>query len=670
MLKLAMVFTDGAVLQRGKTIPVWGWSDSTVKISAELNGQKAFCYSALTGNFLLRLPKMEAGGPYVLTVRNEKTGEEVKVNDILIGEVWICSGQSNMQYPLGGQWSNDSELDNKRREANLPLLYEEQKNEFFAEKILKENRFRFFGMPMSCTGAEELDCDHRVRWQSLSTQYAEDCTAVGAWFGLKLLKELQVPVGLLFTAYGGTDIEAWVSESSLAMNPYMSGAIPRLDAVYADSASPDRSAVMGDSISFKDSIPDSGNEGVGWGWAEPDFNDADWKDFVVPGSWIEQKIAKNGAVWARRTITIPDDWKDCELMLHLGGIDKTDITYFNGVEVGHTGEGDFDTMSWNKLRCYKIPARLVKPGRAVIAVRMYSFCFDGSMNRSANIYQLRNDRAEEEIPLAGTWKAMAERETGDFSPYSSSTSYGRGNANTPGILFNTMIRPLVPYANRGVIWYQGENNACNFGATYGYASKMKCLLDDWRRAFRDPDMPLIQVELAGYNQPQKYFACEAWTSLRDEQHRACEMKGLYLISATDVGEADDIHPQDKKTPGERLAACALNKVYGWTDVVPNGPELTGYDIDGNSIILHFSCAEGLEFRGNPLDSFYVANASYIFVPADEVVIRGRDVIVTSRKYDLVMAVRYAWADNPTMTLYNGAGYPASPFRTDSWNLFG
>ena len=659
MLRLARVFGDGAVLQRDKTIPVWGWADGDARLTAEMNGQTVYAIAASTGSFIVRFPCQASGGPHTLTIRNESTGEEVMVKDILIGEVWICSGQSNMEYALGSSWCGDSASARASARAGVPTVCERQCAEFFAHEELKRREIRFFRLPMTATGTEELDC--AGAWADLTYPDGLSCTAVGAWFGLRLHQELDVPVGLLFTAYGGTIVEAWTSRSALAANPHTADMIPALDRIFLAKPREHTALEMADCP-----IPgDSGNEGFGWGWASPDFDDSDWTSFRVPGSWKAQKIGGNGAVWARRTVTIPEEWSGYNLQLNLGGIDKTDIAYFNGVEIGRTG-GDLDETCWSTPRHYPVPADLVSPGRAVIAVRMYSFICDGSMNGSSKCFSLRNPATGETMDISGQWRAAVEKETGDLvAAVPQNLSWGRGNPNTPSILFDCMIRPLIPYAVRGAIWYQGESNAWSLAETDGYASKLESMVADWRRAFQNPDMPLIQVELAAFRESKDFGLDDAWPGLREEQQRACkEMRGVYLVSAIDVGEPDDIHPQDKKTPGFRLAASALNHVYGRHDITPHGPELIGHELNGSEVILHFAHSDGLEFRCDPFRGFFVADANRIFRPADEVEIRGMDVVIRSRTCDVIMAVRYAWADNPPLSLYNGAGYPASPFRTD------
>lgn len=656
MLKLSSLFSDHAVLQRSKPIPVWGWTEGNSRLTFELNGIKLYGNSSAFGNFIVRFPAMAAGGPYTLTVKNEATGETVTANDILVGEVWICSGQSNMQYPLNADWGEPFTLTREARAAGEKPLAEKQADDFTAEVAEVAEQFRFFHVPLACTQTEELTTD--AVWQKMSEPGFLDCAAVGAWFGLKLCRDLKVPVGLLFSAYGGTKVYAWTSRGALALNPYTANLAEEADQTFLKERVANLPPIHQDYNPAADApSPDPGNSGFGWGWASVDFDDTDWKPMEVPGSWIKQNIAGHGAVWIRFELELNDSWQnlDRDLLLSLGGIDKTDITYFNGVEVGRTGKG-LDDLVWNLPRMYFIPGNLVKPGKNVIAIRMYSFLCDGSLNGSRNLFYLQNPVTKEKISLGGFHMAKAECDFGGVPKNGFEHPmfvWGRGNPNTPGILFDTMIRPLVPYGVRGAIWYQGESDANYQEECYGYASSLENLVDDWRRAFCVPDMAFIQVELAGFKLKNTYSDTDAWPILRDEQQKACrEMKGIYMATAIDKGEVDDIHPQEKRIPGERLAACALNKVYGRLDVVPHGPILQRYELQGNTARLYFSEADGMEFRGDPRRCFFVAGSSRIatrnhdFKPADDVQIEGNCIIVRSNTFPWIGAVRTAGPISP------------------------
>ena len=668
MLQLAQLFSNGAVLQRRKDMPVWGWTEGACKLKATIADRTIYGISSLHGEFIMRFPAMEAGGPYTLTVENLETGETASVDDVLIGEVWLCSGQSNMQYTLDADWGNTPGLHTNR----------EQEAEF-RQLAGKQTTLRYFTVAMSTSGVPETTLaienprnQPAGKWLCLDERDYGKCTAVGAWFGLKLWQTLGIPVGVINSSYGGTVVEAWTSRAALLENPDTAGLARMADTRFLNEDlwnNPICPPLDSSGIDFKlfcdTDFPDDGKRGILEGWQKPDCPETGWKDFKVPGSWIMQGFGGNGAVWIRTDILVPQSWEGKAAILHLGGMDKHDITFFNGVEIGRTGT-DLDETFWCVPRTYQIPANLMKAGRATIAIRVFSFAFDGGPNGTSYNYFLEQPETGERINVAGVWKARREFTSARQMQGMASAS-GRGYPNTPGILFDTMINPLLPYSMRGVIWYQGCSNADSIPQANSYEGKMISLLKDWRYRFEQPNLPLIQVQLAAFRTPKTYSATEIWPFLRDSQRTACEkIDGMYMVTALDVGEELDIHPQDKKTPGTRLADCALAKVYHSPKATPLAPLYRRFEVEGNAIRLYFDCEDDLELRGNPADSFFVGNAECVFRPADSVTIENHTLLVSSKAVKQPASVRYAWADNPTCVLFNKAGVAAPSFRTDAW----
>ncbi len=657
-MKLGILFQNGAVLQRNILIPVWGETKPNCRLRGELGGNSVWTVAAADGHFMMRFPAMPAGGPHSLLVENTTTGEKINLEGIMIGEVWLASGQSNMDYKLGTDW------------AINPTQGEEQLNSRQLREFCKYDhvpeKFRYIVVPSCISGS--IETSFRGEWVGVRSGTASSLSAAAAWFGYYLRKNLDVPVGIIVSASGGTRVEAWTSRSGIMRVPEMQPLMQQIDALHSieEVWGPPQYESAPDYLD----VPE--NKGLELGWAEPDFDDSQALDYTVPGSWKKQKLAGNGVIWARRTIEIPEEWAGKELVLHLGGIDKTDITYFNGVEIGRTGIGK-DTKYWDVHREYVVPGELVKGGRAVIAIRAYSFNCDGSINGSSFSFMLsQNGRADYDIPLAGTWKLLTELDLGDIQNPNQGSKYefGPGMRNTPSILFNGMINPLIPYAMRGVIWYQGESNAWSCADSSLYGERLRAMIEDWRYQWGQVSMPFIQVQLACFKPQADYDENESWVILREKQLEvARSVPDVHIVSAIDVGDADDIHPQDKKSVGFRLAENALRNVYHLQGHEGEGPRYERCEYCGGSMRLLFSNCDGLCLKGDDAArGFFVAGSDKVFHPADSVMIDGVTVVVGSSQVKHPVAVRYAWSANPVNSLYNGAGLPASPFRTDSWKL--
>ena len=646
-MKLASLFQNGAVFQRNATIPVWGKTAPNVNVCGKFNGTEVFSCSSSDGDFTLFFPEQSAGGPFTLEVTSP--AGSVTVNDIYVGEVWLASGQSNMQYQLHSDWRADT------TEKEIPLSREQEK-EFF-NNIDRKNIFRFFQLPQNASGADEISVN--CSWKDI----APECSAVAAWFGLYLQKNLNIPVGLIVSAWGGTIAEAWMSYPTLVTCPETRDSFSGVVSSHKIASNYDvEKKVTTNSLLNTILRPDTENVGEKRNFHLPEFNDSDWKPMHVPGSWIKQHIAGNGAVWIRKSFSIPDSWVGKELTFCSGGIDKQDITYCNGVKIGFTGEG-LSLSTYNLPRRYTIPAELVSSPELHLAVRAYSACYDGSFGGN---WILKNNTSGEELSIAGDWLAGVELDLGTVSPKRNASLYGRGNPNSPGILFNSMIKPLIPYAIAGTIWYQGESNAGTIALAEKYYGTLKALISDWRRNFLNPEMPFIMVQLAGYGEYSPFDIKCPWPVLRESQRKLandCPCTGM--ATAIDCGEHLDIHPQDKESVGYRLAAYALNKVYHLHDITPNGPELlrTQQTAPG-VVVLDFAQAKNMYINDEADQSFYLSENGEDFYPADSASVDGSSVKLVSNTLKNIKSIRYAWSDFPASTLYNGDGFPASSFAVE------
>lgn len=654
---LGSLFKNGAVFQRNVIIPVWGKTAPGTMLEGEFAGQTLVTKANAAGDFTFRFQPVKAGGPYTLTIRNRQGGASVAVKDILVGEVWLASGQSNMEYQLGSDWAFPTNL---RKNPNS--LARQQQREFCAG-IKDSSKLRYYYVPHNCTGSRESVVGGQ--WKYVDSRNAAGFSAAAAWFAKELQEKLNVPVGVIVCAWGGTRVETWTSREGLLSNPDTVGMVCEADKALFDFKMWD--ILEQQKRAQKSWRKDPGNKGFGLGYAKVDFNDSNWKKMRVPGSWIVQKISGNGAIWARKEVTLPKEWAGKDLILETGGIDKHDITYFNGVEVGRTGK-DFDTKYWDLKRKYTVPGKLVKAGKNVIAIRAFSFLHDGSIYGRAEDYKLSLKSGGKPILYSGMWKAHPEVNFGILSP--KSAGYNPNYPNTPGILFDGMINPILPYAIRGAIWYQGESNAGNIHNATAYQKRLETMIRDWRYRWGIGDFPFIQVQLAYYDKRSEgaFFAGSPWAFLRDSQRKLTgTMPNVFMVSAVDKGDKLDIHPQDKKTVGKRLSFSALHHVYHFNDMVPCGPLYQSCSVEGNKIRVTFRYAEGLKIKGDFRKSFMIGSDHGGFYPADELFIEGNSIVLSSKDVQVPVAVRYAWSQAAVTTLYNGADLPASPFRTDSWD---
>ncbi|MCL1857584.1 MAG: hypothetical protein FWF84_08135 [Kiritimatiellaeota bacterium] len=650
-MKLHSLFSDHAVLQRNQPIPVWGWTKPRLRLRVTIAETVGETVSDAHGAFMIRLPAMAAGGPYTLAVTSNDPGEKCSVSDILVGEVWVCSGQSNMQWTL-----DISQPDPDPKDIPAMRMFT-ARNSFAAERAQEP------------IGA----------WSVATREAVPAFSGVGYFFGRALFDALKIPVGLINTAWGGTRVEAWMSREELMLHP---DTREEVEAIERDCYTPHFWARLHGPMDGAKSEPeanplnlptDPGNGAEAAGWAKSDFDDGAWQEADLPRFWKEFELPNNGVLWFRRTVNIPKAWVGKALTLNIGAVDKHDITYVNGVRVGATGK-DFETEHWNVPRTYRVPAEAVTGERLTLAVRALSFAYAGGMIGPAEAMSLLPEGAPkgEAIPLAGAWRYCREHDYGVVT--NPAAPYGPYlNANSPHVLFDNLVASLVPYAIKGAIWYQGESNENNARA---YEELITGMITDWRRAWGQGDFPFAAVQLAGFYSPRLYDSAALWPYIREANlNCSLKMKNVGYAPATDVGDANDIHPTDKRTVGLRLARWALVDSYGAPGPAL-GPRYVGYAVEGNAIRLRFdNVGGGLVAKNAALDGvltgFVIAGANRAFRAATAT-IDGNTLRVSSPEVPLPVSVRYAWSNNPTDTpsgsanLFNAEGLPASPFRTDAW----
>ena len=634
-MKLASLFTNGMVLQQGIPVPVWGSASSGSTVTVRFAGQQVLGTVDADGRWMVRLAPLTANAtPAVMEVISSD-GSKITLTDILVGEVWVCSGQSNMEWLLTGTLNGGEEV----TRAHFPDI-------------------RLFTVPQRPSGTPQTEIPGAA-WRACSPDTVGNFSAVAYYFARELQSRLNLPIGLIHTSWGGTPAEAWTAWDALLEDAATRGIVDAFARDLPDMVSR-REAWQRDWEALEEKTRDKGNAKYSEGWAGLDEPTGAWADMELPGTWQSRGLNYSGIVWFRKTIEIPTAWAGRDLQLAIGATDKSDTTYFNNEQVGSMTMAE-RADSWSHLRTYTVPGNLVKAGRNVIAVRVHSDKYAGGMTGPTEFMQLTcpDYAGHAGIPLAGTWRYAVEASYGLVQLPEEPVSAEHFKA--PSALFNGMIFPLLPFAIRGAIWYQGESNA---DRAVQYRDLFQVLIRNWRKAWGQGDFPFYFVQLANYMARREHPTESRWAELREAQTMALALPNTGMAVAIDIGEADDIHPQNKKDVGLRLALNALHSTYGHTSVIPCGPLFRSAKREGSSLRISFDHVGGrLVCQGDALRGFAVAGEDGRFVWA-EAKIDGEDILVSSPEITEPRSARYGWADNPDVNLYNKAGLPASPFRTD------
>ena len=614
------IFGDHMVLQRNKPNTLWGWAKPGSEIQVELSGKKTSAHTGADGRWQANLPPLPAGGPHVLKIDGP---QHVELTDILIGDVWLCGGQSNME--LGLTRAHDGAAEAKA--ANHPGI----------------RLFRVAGKP--AYRAAPLP---QGKWQVCTPESfttGSGFSAVAYYFGRKIHAETGVPIGLIQSAVGGTPAETWMSPDSLRKMPDF---VPALDEIARLNALGGEQ--YGNYISHWYDAYDRGQKA---GWSTVDFDDSAWKSTTLKSAFADLGVPETPAVcWLRREITLPTPLPAGAAKILLGVVEKMDTVYINGRWTG--------ASSWvENPRAYTIGDGVLRPGKNQITLRVLKTKPDGGFkNPTADLKIVLGDRTR--LVLEGDWKGIVSVDARPPHPL----PLGYENYPTmPSVLFLGMIRPLAPLALTGALWYQGEANQYK---PQQYHTLLSTLIADWRAAFGQGDFPFYIVSLPVFTarHAEPIETADGWTGIREAQTLTAQtVANTGLAITIDTGAAKDIHPDEKLPVGERLALLALKNVHG-RDVVCAGPAFEKLDVLRGRLRIHFSHTEGgLVCKGDKLGEFSVAGADHVWHWA-EARIKGKTVIVSSKAVPNPVDVRYAWQANPLATLYNGAGLPAEPFRTD------
>ena len=631
------LFGDHMVMQRERQNPVWGTAEPGRSVVVEIVNRKYTAVADPSGKWLVKIDAVPAGGPYTMKIHGR--GRTVEFKDILCGDVWICSGQSNMEWPL----SKAADAVKEIAAADHPQL-----------------RLFTVAKAVSATPLKEVS----GRWAVCSPNVAGSFSAIGYFFGRDLQKELNIPIGLVHTSWGGTPAEAWTDLKLLADNPLYRPIVERHQkqlAAYPERMKQYRRQASAYQKQIADFYRQHDSTAAQGNWSGIDFNDAAWQAMAEPSLW-ESQFDIDGMVLFRRTVKIPASWKGRDLVLSLGSVDDFDQTFFNGVKVGEIGPENPD--AWRTPRRYTVPGKSVVSDHAVVAVRVFDHFGGGGFGGLPEDMFLAPVGGGEKISLAGDWKYKIALKLEPRKLNSPKPPYGPEHPHAPAGLFNAMIKPLVPLAIRGAIWYQGESNA---GRAWQYRSLLSTMIACWRSEWNEGDFPFLIVQLANYMKPEAQPRESAWAELREAQQIVADkLPNCGIAAAIDIGEEKNIHPLNKQEVGRRLMLAARKNAYGRPEV-SCGPTFKSFRLDGNRVAIDFTnVGGGLTVKSGKLGGFQIAGADRKFVWA-EAVINGDTVTVGSPQVKAPQAVRYAWANNPVAAnLYNKEGLPAMPFRTDTW----
>jgi len=620
-LSLPKVFGDSMVLQRGIVIPVWGKADPGSMITAQLGTVHATAKTGADGKWMLRFPKFTAGGPYTLKITEQgKPNTAIELKGILIGDVWVASGQSNMEW----QVQQAADARNEIEKARFPQI-----------------RFLVVAHEKKLSPQSDILSG---KWQVCDTANVKEFSAAAYYFARKLHGDQHVPIGIIQSTWGGTPIEAWTSRDMLLTSP-----ISKAKTLSNDTLHFDREDFVKDSLNqirFWQIIfnPQNNADKI---VPAAEYNDSSWTKINMPNELKAFGIGNyEGIVWLRIKISLPGSFAGKDLTINLGHPAMVYSLYFNGKEICK------NVWNANPSHSYTIPASLVQSGENTIAVRIAMLWGGGGLNAADDIYITDGSS---KTSLAGTWLYNKDFETA--LPKILNYQY------YPTVLFNSMINPLIPYGIKGFIWYQGEANAWD---AYNYRTLFPMLIKDWRQRWQQGNLPFLFVQLANFMQSKPLPAESEWAELREAQTMTLSQPNTGMACIIDIGDSASIHPLNKQEVGRRLALIADEQVYK-QHYIASGPMYKDFRKEGNRIRISFTnTGSGLSTKdGKELTGFAIAGKDKQFYWA-KAIIEGKEVVVYADKVTDPEAVRYAWADNPGCNLVNSAGLPAVPFRTDQW----
>ncbi|MFZ4777445.1 MAG: sialate O-acetylesterase [Terrimicrobiaceae bacterium] len=651
-VKLPAIISDHMVLEKTAKVPVWGTADPGEEVSITLNGQTVKSTADKDGHWTTALNlKDSAPGPFEMTVAGKN---KLVLSDVVVGEVWVASGQSNMEWVMKNTLNAEQEI----ATSTNPLL---------RQFLVKKN------------AAMEPAQEAEGAWIAASPETTGSFTAVGYYFGKKLQNELKVPVGLINTSWGGTHSEAWTSPGAIDTLPDLKATGDRLKSLVKDHPEKKKAFIESLSAWIKENAREDKPVADASIYAGPGISTEGWIPVKLPGLVKAPGLPDAGAVWLRKEVTLAKTGANVPLSLPIDGYDSV---YWNGKLLKQTTFQDFQGLGQvRRYGPYDIPAAEVLEGKNVLAIRLYE---------PVSPAKFTGDPKIGPVSLAGEWQAKSEydfpaldAQKAAAAPQPPATS--PGPQNVAGSLFNGMINPILPYAISGAIWYQGESNA---GRAFQYRTAFPLMISDWRKQWNQGDFPFYFCQLANFMAKKPEPGDSAWAELREAQSMTLKLPKTGQAILIDIGESGDIHPRNKKDVGERLALISLANDYG-KSIPFSGPVYDSMKVENGKVVIAFKNTDGglvakplpetydvksqtketaplvRNSPSSPLEGFMICGEDKKWVWADAK-IDGNSVIVSSEKVPAPVAVRYGWAENPTCNLYNGAGLPASPFRTDDF----
>jgi sialate O-acetylesterase len=619
---LAAIFSDHMVVQRDRPIEVWGRANADEQVAVSLSGASRKTQADASGRWSVSLPSFRAGGPYTLTVRTVMRRQEVK--DVLVGDVWLCSGQSNMEWAVRNTINAHSEVQHSANDT-----------------------IRHVTIARDMAVAPHADLRHLPEWKVAGPSTTQDFSAVCYYFARELQKSTPVPQGLIHSSWGGTRIETWLSEQALRQ---LGGNDAKLDLLAAYERSPGTAAAYWGAQWqqwWKSQAVTRGIEP----WAAS--RSGEWKpapaELTQWENWGVPELAEyDGMMWYRARVKLSAAQAKKAAAVALEVIDDVDLVWINGQPIG-SGEGE-------SARVYRIPPKLLKAGENVIVVNVFDMWGSGGMHGKRAARAIRFDDGSS-VPLGG-WEyqmppaGMSSMPRAPWEPYAGIN-----------ILYNAMIAPLRNYGLRGVVWYQGESNA-GLDDARRYQAQLQMLFTDWRRQF-DFALPFFVVQLANWNALATAPVDSGWARLREAQRRAVAEDGNAGLAVTiDIGNRDDIHPTNKQDVGRRLARAARHVVFGEkisaSGAAPKsarrsttGVEVTLGDFDGQLLVIGARDPAGFELCGE-------SQASCHFVRAQ--LGEGGVISLEDAAPEKATRVRFCWADAPLCNLFDSEGLPVGPFE--------
>jgi sialate O-acetylesterase len=621
---LPKIIGDHMILQRGTAAPIWGKAAPGEKISIRGDWQSNAVVTTADkkGNWLVKIPVPAPGAPHSITIEGKN---KIVLSDVLIGEVWICSGQSNMEMPVGDYGGGYSGVTNWQEElsrADIPEI-------------------RLFTVENSFALSPQFDC--RGNWSVCDSNSARAFSAVGFFFGRELHEKLKVPIGLISADFGGTVCEAWTSEQTLKNFPDFTNTLASLERARNHPAEAERENAAKISAWTKKIEPANGSDTN----AAFDLDDSSWAVAQNLGGGAGDIQLFQGFVTFRKAFELPAGWINRDLILELGPVDDMDFTFFNGAKVGQTvGE-----LTWSQPRIYSISKSLLKPGKNILTVCVLNTGGPGGIGGPVRLHP---DDEKNSIALDHDWRYRAGVKNSDLPQL---ILPSQADANSPSVLFNAMISPLIPFGIRGAIWYQGESN---IGRDEQYRRLFPAMIADWRRHWGEGDFPFYFVQIAPFHYPNVGLS----PALREAQMLSMRAPNTGMAVTMD-SDSYNLHPKNKQPVGHRLALWARAKTYGETNLIFSGPIYRAMKIEGDKIRLFFDyVGGGLVANGKSLEHFVIAGADGKFVPARAEIDR-ETIVVSADSVKRPVVARYAWADGDESSFGNVEGLPASPFRTDA-----